>query len=212
VDHFVFRFHYSQVKIYFKENQFMASSRSELYGTTDFLANCGGILGLCLGVSVMSLFEIVYFCTIRLWFNMRRSESDDQDQAMELQITANQTNGMIKLTKDLIADYSSRTTIQGIKYVADNNLLVIERLWWGMIVVISTICCGSLITDAVRQYDQSPVIVSYANEDTSVSEVIYFFILKKLIDRKYSLLDSIPSCHRVSTVNIVRHVQHVLLH
>lgn len=56
----------SSLSIYFKENQFISSKRSELYGTTDFLANIGGLLGLFMGISVISFTEIIYFCTIRL--------------------------------------------------------------------------------------------------------------------------------------------------
>lgn len=33
------------LKIFFKEAQFMTSRRSELYGVTDFISNCGGLLG-----------------------------------------------------------------------------------------------------------------------------------------------------------------------
>lgn len=43
----------------------MTSKRSELYGMTDFLANCGGIMGLCMGISLLSLVELVYFCSVR---------------------------------------------------------------------------------------------------------------------------------------------------
>lgn len=56
----------SSLSIYFKENQFISSKRSELYGTTDFLANVGGLFGLFMGISVISFTEIIYFCTIRL--------------------------------------------------------------------------------------------------------------------------------------------------
>lgn len=56
----------SSLSIYFKENQFISSKRSELYGITDFLANVGGLLGLFMGISVISFTEIIYFCTIRL--------------------------------------------------------------------------------------------------------------------------------------------------
>ncbi|XP_055528659.1 pickpocket protein 28-like [Wyeomyia smithii] len=55
----------ARLKIYFKEAQFITSKRSELYGVTDFLANCGGLLGLFMGVSLLSLAEIIYFCSIR---------------------------------------------------------------------------------------------------------------------------------------------------
>ncbi|XP_058827729.1 pickpocket protein 28-like [Topomyia yanbarensis] len=57
--------HLSRLGIYYKEAQFIASKRSELFGLTDFLANCGGLLGLCMGVSLLSLVELVYFCSVR---------------------------------------------------------------------------------------------------------------------------------------------------
>ncbi|EDW26343.1 GL26473 [Drosophila persimilis] len=61
----------SRVSLFFKEAQFLTSRRSELYGTTDFLANCGGLLGLFMGVSMLSIVELVYFCTVRLISNLR---------------------------------------------------------------------------------------------------------------------------------------------
>ncbi|XP_019525011.3 pickpocket protein 28-like [Aedes albopictus] len=71
--------HVARLGIYFKEAQFMTSKRSELYGLTDFLANCGGLLGLCMGVSLLSLVELCYFCTVRpfsLWRKQKRAEVD----------------------------------------------------------------------------------------------------------------------------------------
>ncbi|XP_013199333.2 pickpocket protein 28-like [Amyelois transitella] len=56
----------SRVAVFFKEPQFITSRRSELYGQTDFLANCGGLLGLFMGFSLLSLAEILYFLTLRL--------------------------------------------------------------------------------------------------------------------------------------------------
>ncbi|TMW52550.1 hypothetical protein DOY81_002375 [Sarcophaga bullata] len=61
----------SRLSIFFKEAQFLTSKRSELYGTTDFLANCGGLLGLFMGVSTLSIVEIIYFCTVRLITNLK---------------------------------------------------------------------------------------------------------------------------------------------
>ncbi|KAL9702251.1 hypothetical protein quinque_005769 [Culex quinquefasciatus] len=55
----------SKLEIYFKDVQFITSKRTEMYGLTDFIASCGGILGLCMGVSLLSLVELLYFVTIR---------------------------------------------------------------------------------------------------------------------------------------------------
>lgn len=61
----------ARLSIFFKEHQFITSRRSELYGKTDFLANCGGLLGLFMGVSVLSLIEIIYYFTLRLGCSLR---------------------------------------------------------------------------------------------------------------------------------------------
>lgn len=57
--------------MFFKETEFIQLKRNELYGWTDFIANCGGLLGLFMGVSFLSVIEIVYFFTLRLWQNVR---------------------------------------------------------------------------------------------------------------------------------------------
>lgn len=51
--------------VQFKESEFFAMKRSELYGMTDFIANCGGLLGLFIGVSLLSFVEVIYFFTIK---------------------------------------------------------------------------------------------------------------------------------------------------
>jgi acid-sensing ion channel, other len=62
---FILSYDYSKVSIYLNKPQFIMSKRSELYGITDFLANCGGLIGVCLGFSILSLVEIIYFFIIR---------------------------------------------------------------------------------------------------------------------------------------------------
>ncbi|KAK5641662.1 hypothetical protein RI129_010209 [Pyrocoelia pectoralis] len=64
--------HLSRLRIFFKDVQFMTSERNELYGQTEFWANCGGLLGLFTGFSLISLIEILYFCTLRLFCNVKR--------------------------------------------------------------------------------------------------------------------------------------------
>lgn len=61
----------ARLSIFFKEHQFITSKRSELYGLTDFMANCGGLLGLFMGVSVLSIIEIIYYFTLRLGCSLR---------------------------------------------------------------------------------------------------------------------------------------------
>lgn len=51
--------------MYYKRATFTKRERFERIGTADFLATAGGILSLYLGISLLSIAELVYFFTIR---------------------------------------------------------------------------------------------------------------------------------------------------
>lgn len=53
------------VHIYFLENAYRGFTKNELIGFTEFLSNTGGLLGLFMGFSVISLIEILYFLSLR---------------------------------------------------------------------------------------------------------------------------------------------------
>lgn len=51
----------------FKEKYFIAMVRSETTTAFDFIASCGGLLGLFMGISVLSIVELIYFFTLGLY-------------------------------------------------------------------------------------------------------------------------------------------------
>ncbi|XP_026496020.2 pickpocket protein 28 [Vanessa tameamea] len=86
---------YARVMIFFKEAQFITSRRSELYGQTDFLANCGGLLGLFMGFSILSVAEIIYFLTLRLFcLFWKRQQSKKRNVLKHNALSP--TNGQLK--------------------------------------------------------------------------------------------------------------------
>jgi amiloride-sensitive sodium channel len=60
------------VHVYFQEKVFRSFTKGELIGFTEFLSNTGGLLGLFLGFSVISLVELIYFLSIRPYCAVRR--------------------------------------------------------------------------------------------------------------------------------------------
>ncbi|XP_063915457.1 pickpocket protein 28-like [Zophobas morio] len=62
----------TRLTLYFKHTQFITSKRNEFYGQIDFLANCGGLLGLFTGFSFLSIVEILYFLSLRLLCNIKK--------------------------------------------------------------------------------------------------------------------------------------------
>nr|XP_053610764.1 pickpocket protein 28-like isoform X1 [Plodia interpunctella] len=69
----------SRVKLFFKSTHFMASQRMELYGATDFIADCGGIVALFLGISCLGTIKFFYIIASRS-YNFYR----EQNKKMEL--------------------------------------------------------------------------------------------------------------------------------
>lgn len=59
-----------------KDPFFKKEIRSELHSLSEFFSNCGGSLGLFLGVSIFSIIELFYFCTVRLYLHMKRSDRE----------------------------------------------------------------------------------------------------------------------------------------
>ncbi|EDW81987.1 uncharacterized protein Dwil_GK25370 [Drosophila willistoni] len=55
----------SMLHFYYVSNTFRSTTKSEMFGFTEFLSNTGGLLGLFMGFSIFSIIEIVYYITVR---------------------------------------------------------------------------------------------------------------------------------------------------
>lgn len=62
----------STITIFFRDYNVVNLKRGEMYTITDFLAICGGLLGLFLGVSALSIIEFIYYSTLHLFWTLRR--------------------------------------------------------------------------------------------------------------------------------------------
>lgn len=73
ISHKNFRKPRSTAKIFFNDHQVTALKRSEMYTFAGFLSMCGGLLGLFLGVSALSVIELIYYVTLHLfwWIHQR---------------------------------------------------------------------------------------------------------------------------------------------
>lgn len=55
----------SSISIYFGDDEFVGLKRYATHGIVGLLSNIGGLLGLFLGISALSLVEAFYFFTLR---------------------------------------------------------------------------------------------------------------------------------------------------
>lgn len=58
--------------IYYAASSFRSQKKEEFVGFADFLSNMGGLLGLFMGFSVISVIEMFYFISIRPYCNYLR--------------------------------------------------------------------------------------------------------------------------------------------
>ncbi|XP_074032749.1 pickpocket protein 28 [Leptinotarsa decemlineata] len=58
---------------FFPASKFTKQIKSELYGFTEILSNIGGLLGLCMGFSFLSLMEVIYFLSLRILCKLSRA-------------------------------------------------------------------------------------------------------------------------------------------
>lgn len=60
----------ASMSIYFADEEFITYRRYASLGTVTLLSNIGGLLGLFLGVSALSIIEVFYFFVVRLVNNL----------------------------------------------------------------------------------------------------------------------------------------------
>ena len=61
--------------VYFNNFGVTKFTKSQLYGWQDLIGVFGGIVGLCMGFSLLSAAELIYFFTIRLWVDDARNKA-----------------------------------------------------------------------------------------------------------------------------------------
>lgn len=83
----------AMIHIFFLENSYGGYTKTEFIGFTDFLSNIGGLLGLFMGFSVISILEIIYFVSLRPYYVGKRHA--EQTRMKTFDPSKNRINGII---------------------------------------------------------------------------------------------------------------------
>ncbi|KAL1502785.1 hypothetical protein ABEB36_007882 [Hypothenemus hampei] len=75
-----------------------------------------------------------------------------------------------KSTKKYFREYCDLSTIHGLKYVGGNRTTA-ERGWWLIVLLLSLAFCSYCIYLVYEKWENSPIIISFANEETSIYEI-----------------------------------------
>ncbi|XP_065217344.1 pickpocket protein 28-like [Planococcus citri] len=86
-DPFYYRKNMAMVHFFFTDAQFTSIIKGELFGTTELLSGTGGLLGLFMGFSFLSVFEALYFATLRFWCSIRQKRKHVSEKIAASKIT-----------------------------------------------------------------------------------------------------------------------------
>lgn len=103
--------------------------RIEVYTFSDFLAIFGGLLGLFLGISALSIVELIYYSTLRLFWSIRWSRFQNVAKPVE-QILINDDlihKDFISRSKIFFMDLCDNSNIHGFRYFTERILHWSER-------------------------------------------------------------------------------------
>lgn len=71
----------------------------------------------------------------------------------------------------LFSEYANNSSIHGVRYMGEKRRPWVERLWWVIAFCFSIYGCSRLIYNVWNKWDQSPVIVSFAEKSTPVWQI-----------------------------------------
>ena len=74
----------------------MKYARTVTYGIMDLIGFFGGIIGLCVGFSLLSGAELIYFFTLRLFFDVKKEKENKIENLNDLDD--------VKSDKDILSD------------------------------------------------------------------------------------------------------------
>ncbi|XP_063697997.1 pickpocket protein 28-like [Culicoides brevitarsis] len=84
----IWKYKYSEIEVHYANSEFLARKRVQSYSLADFISQIGGILGCFLGISIFSMVEIVYFCTVQFMKRLKHQVKDEKKDP-EVQIQPN---------------------------------------------------------------------------------------------------------------------------
>ena len=71
----------------------------------------------------------------------------------------------------LIREYNENTTLHGLKYTTEYGRNILERMMWGMVVLVAMIFGIYLTSKILTKWETSPIIISLDSASHPISEI-----------------------------------------
>jgi hypothetical protein len=184
----------SQIQVLFKSAEFFPLILQQKLTTLDFVSFCGGSLGLFLGFSALSVVELVYFFSMRLFFRMRtRNRVQSFKRIDEAKKKTKNGNYFVEVMRS--------SSIHGCNHAASGDYHRVEKyeddsynlrflysyllcsLYWLLTVIVVISFCCSTTFRIFKNYQNAPIIMSFDDVvDTSKNvRIIPLFLCCSLL-------------------------------
>jgi hypothetical protein len=166
-------------RLLFRENHFNEFIRKQQFDLVDMLSFIGGLAGLFVGISMLSIVEVVYWMSIRLIpsFSCR-----DQSKVHPLHGEASEEVVWLRKFCSSIQSYLNESSIHGFLYISKAKW--IDKLFWSIIFSLSMYACFLMIDQVDEKIPNSRVtsLEDNFNFDGKVRTSSHFEAAYKEID------------------------------
>ena len=101
--------------------------RREKYTFFDFFAICGGAFGLFMGISALSIIELIYYTTLRWFRPSPRPVSKNDTEPNRSEWVKFILIKIVRPVRFFIREICGKSNIHGLRYLTDRSLHWTER-------------------------------------------------------------------------------------
>jgi Amiloride-sensitive sodium channel len=169
------------------------------FGFSEYLGSIGGILGLVAGMSFISVVELFYHITLKIFGSFKAETVKIHPQTiantrnLNQVLQVNNDHALYQLTKYFI-EFIRTSDIPGMHYIIDSRRNKLVKVFWSTVVTLSLSICCVVIIDTVQHSELNPVIISldekiWKAQDVRTLEREFFLV----IDTEHSFQIPFPA-------------------
>lgn len=146
-------------EIVYKALDFNQLIRRQQYNFIDFMSFIGGIFGLMAGLSFLSIVEVLYWFSVRMFGTCLRKrfiKVAPNLPEIEEELARSKLGGICRKFGSFVLSYLESSTVHSFNYLAKSNK--IDKTFWLIAFTISMICCGFMIAEVDNKIPNSRVM------------------------------------------------------
>lgn len=152
--------------IRFKVAEFYPFIRRKPFTVVEIFSFVGGLLGLFLGVSVLSIVEV--FCYLICKPFMKLFETRPSESALLTQIPPTRSKRQAWENEPTSGDYTKYLTVHSFKFIADGSKCWTERFFWIIAFILSMIGCVFMILQLYQKLNINSIKMTIEDRTSDI--------------------------------------------